>query len=268
MSGFLLAEMTWPEVAAARERAPLALVPVGSCEQHGPHLALQTDAVRAWEFTKRLAERLDPRAVVAPLIPVGVSEHHMAFPGTLTLDPITFQQVVYELVRSLYRHGWRRVFVVNGHGGNDAALGVLMTRLMADFPDLGAAWSGITAMAPDVVRTVKRTERTGHSCEVEASQAMYLAPHLVRADRLTAGQIRPEALNGNADGGKIHLAQRYERITANGALGDARYATSEAGREIVETALDRVQAFLERFLETPDGSPDDIAGPVRAGAEA
>src|SRR5690242_15451434 len=94
----MLHEMTWPQAARALARAEVAILPVGSTEQHGPHLRLATDTAIAGQLARRLAEHLAPRAVVAPPIPLGVSYHHMDFPGSLTLSPETLQAVLVEVV--------------------------------------------------------------------------------------------------------------------------------------------------------------------------
>ncbi|CAA9258267.1 MAG: Creatinine amidohydrolase [uncultured Chloroflexi bacterium] len=250
-SRVLLGEMTWPEVAAARERAPLALLPVGACEQHGPHMALETDTARAEEFCVLLAQRLAPRAVVAPCLPVGVSEHHMAFAGTLTLSAVTLQQVLYEVGESLYRQGWRRLFILNGHGGNEPAIGVATGRLQAALPDLRIAYSGITPVVPDVARQLAVSAVNGHACEIETSQTLYLRPHLVRPDRYEAGALLPTAdlpYAGQNGPGRVRFPQPFHLATANGALGDPRASTAEIGRELIERALDRLCEFLEAFL--------------------
>lgn len=249
----VLAEMSWPQVAEAQQHAPLAIVPVGSCEQHGMGLAVGTDAVRAWEFALRVADRLSPRAVLAPLLPIGVSEHHMGLPGTLTFDPVTFQQVVVEMVHSLHRQGWRKVFVLNGHGGNDAAVDIAVTRARREIADLSIAWSGITPLVGDLIADLDISDVYGHACEVETSQALYLAPALVHPDELAPGttaraDLGPAGELARATRG-VHFRQPYDRISKTGSLGDQTKATREIGERLVETALDRLAAFLSGFID-------------------
>ncbi|MDP2859742.1 MAG: creatininase family protein, partial [Bacillota bacterium] len=105
---FNLFDMSWPEVKAALDRIKVALIPTGSCEQHGPNGTFEVDAAIANEFTKRLAERTYPLTLAVPPVHFGVSSHHMRFPGTITLKPETFMQVCTDIVESLYRHGIRR----------------------------------------------------------------------------------------------------------------------------------------------------------------
>ncbi len=259
-----LSELTWPEAARTRSAAPLVIVPAGACEQHGPALALSTDTVRAEEVAVRLAQRLAPRALVSPAVPFGVSEHHMAFAGTISLGPLTYQQVVYEVVQSLYRHGWRHVFVLNGHGGNAAAITVALQRLQADYPDLLAAWAGITNVVRDVAKRLASSEITGHSCEIETSQVMALAPSLVRLDRLARGSASRAELGSlgalSRSGFDIQFPQPFHRLSASGALGDATRASEAAGTELIDQVVDRLAAFLNEFIAAtaPVEEPEPI----------
>ncbi|GAA1713733.1 creatininase family protein [Fodinicola feengrottensis] len=254
-----LADLTWPEIAALADRAPIAIVPLGACEQHGPGMAMRTDTTRAEVVADVVAQRLSPQVVVTPVIPVGVSEHHMAFPGTLTLSAVTLQQVVHELVDSLYRHGWRKVFVLTGHGGNNAAVEVAVSRLRADFPDLHIAWSGITAVVSDVVADLATSQVRGHSCEIETSQAMFVDPSLVFPERLERGSadladLDPAGQLSRAHPG-IHFPQAYDVLSRTGNLGDARQASLEAGERIIQTAVERIATFLGELANLPARLP-------------
>jgi len=126
---YVLTEMTWPEAKEAFQTATLAIVPIGAQEQHGPHLKMSCDAVLATEMARRLAERLYPHAVVTPTVNMGVSPHHLNFPGTITLHPETLIRLLRDIVRSLHRHGLRRFLFLNAHGGNQATLQVAATAL-------------------------------------------------------------------------------------------------------------------------------------------
>ncbi len=267
---YRLNKMTWPEIASARASAPLAIIPVGSCEQHGPALTLETDTVRADGFASILAERLSPLAVVTPTLSIGISEHHMGFPGTLTLAPSTFIAMVFDVVESLVRHGWRRIFVLTGHGGNDAALGVLTTRIQREIPELSFAWSGISPLITDLSTQNAQSRIKGHSCELETSQTLYLSPSSVRIDRLEEGASDLDKLSDIASLSRshkgVHYSLPYDRLSANGALGDPRLANIELGKLLIETAAERLTAFLFEFAQrnpAPKVAQIDQAGGVQ-----
>ena len=254
-----LADLTWPEIDELRSHAPVAIVPLGATEQHGHGMAQRTDTTRAEVVADLIARRMSPQVVVAPTIPVGMSEHHMAFPGTLTLSPVTLQQVVVELVQSLHRHGWRRIFVLTGHGGNNAAVDVAVSRLRAELTDTHIAWSGVTPVVADLVKEHSDSRVRGHSCEIETSQALYVDPDLVLPERLTIGSstlddLEPAGRLARSRPG-INFPQGYDSLSPTGNLGNPRLATTELGALLVDTVVDRICDFLAGLIGLPDRSP-------------
>jgi creatinine amidohydrolase len=251
-----LADMTWPQAQAALAAAEVVIVPTGSTEQHGPGMLLRTDTSMAAAVAARLAERLRPRALVTPPLPFGLSAHHMQFPGTLTLQPETFMSVLRDVLHSLSTHGARRVFLLNGHGGNQAALGLVAAQARQEL-NLPVATALYLSAAADVLR-----ERFGrayaHACEIEASVALAAAPDLVRTDALVAGaELAPPfrhavlAGGGAGAGAFVDAGFRMDELTANGALGDPRLASREAGEAVLQVVEDRLVEFLEDFMRAP-----------------
>jgi creatinine amidohydrolase len=253
-----LAKMTSPEAGAALVRSDVAIIPVGATEQHGPNLSLETDTAIAAGLARRIAEAVYPRAVVAPALPYGVSHHHMRFPGTMTISPDAFQAVLLDVARSLRRHGARRIFVVDGHAGNQGALDVLMTKLRFEH-GIRAAYLFYFTIAGDVIADGVKTERWGHACELETSLGLVLQPDIVHRESLTAGAVLPSPLPF-ADARSPHrlgVPLWFDEITGNGALGDARQASVEFGEAVATAVVARAAAFLERFMAL---EPDDDAG--------
>ncbi len=250
-----LAKMTSPQAGEALARAEVAIIPVGATEQHGPNLSLETDTAIATHLARRIAEAIAPNAVVTPPLPFGVSHHHMRFPGTLTLSPDTFQAVVLDLADSLRRHGVPRVFVVDGHAGNQGALDVLMTKLRFE-RGIPAAYLFYFTLVGDVIRAGVKTPRWGHACELEGSLGLALQPDIVHADGLRAGDILPPALP-YADPwqpDRLGVPLWFDEITANGALGDAREANPEFGESVAASIVERSAAFLRRFIAADMGA--------------
>ncbi len=242
--------MTWQDAKDALARAELAIIPTGSFEQHGPHMTFEVDSARAYAFGKLLAERLYPRVVLAPPIAFGVSYHHMAFPGTITLRPDTFQSIVYDVVWSLREHGIQQFLLVNGHGGNKPSLDVTAVRLRHEL-GVRVAWSSFTMLASEVKKARVKSEVTGHACEGETSQALYLAPHVVKRERITRGATKgyPYKLLGKGNNSGIVVPFTFDEITDNGALGDATLASAELGKELIDAALGKAVEFLTDFMD-------------------
>jgi creatinine amidohydrolase len=249
-----LGEMTTAEAAAAVTDSPVVIIPAGAFEQHGPGLPLATDQVRADAVVDRVAAGLGGRAVIGPPLPVGVSPHHLAFAGTVSLTSTTFAALVREYVDNLHRHGWRKVLVVTGHGGNNATLTTVAQDLLTTHPGLQFAWTPVTALAADLIAGMNTGEVHGHSGEAETAQMLVLAPHLVHRDRLAAGATSRTDLGPLAAlalrGGPPTLTVRYDRLSANGVLGDPRRATVEDGAAIVDAVVRRIVAFVEEWLTT------------------
>lgn len=244
---FILSEMTWPEAKEALAQARVALVPVGSFEQHGPNGTFEVDTGRAYGFGKLLAARMYPQAVLAPAVSIGVSYHHINFPGTITLRPETFMAVVYDVVWSLHQHGIEKFLILNGHGGNIPSLGVLIVKLREEL-GVKVAWTSFTSLGREVIQARVTSGSKGHACEGEMSQAMVLAPHTVRQEAFVPGEFKGYPYRHLGEGFNLAYAYRFDEITANGALGDATLASEELGREIIETALKYAVEFLQDFI--------------------
>lgn len=254
MNTFRLGEMTTEEAAAAVTESPLVLLPAGAFEQHGPGMPLATDLVRAEHVTQRVATELGRQAVIGPSLPVGVSPHHMNFAGTVTLTTTTFATVLREYVTSLYRHGWHRILVITGHGGNNATLTTVAQDLLTTHPELQFAWTPLTSLASDVVSEMDVSEVHGHSGEAETAQMLFHAAHLVHLDRLAPGTTRRTELDAagaaTLRSGPPKLTSPYDRLSRNGVLGDPRSATAEQGAAIVDAMVRRITDFATEWIKT------------------
>lgn len=252
-----LAWMTTEQAAEAVTASPVVLLPAGAFEQHGPGMPLATDTIRAEHVADLVAERVAAErgggAVIGPSLPVGVSPHHLAFAGTVTLTTTTFAAVVREYVDSLHRHGWRKILVVTGHGGNNATLTTVAQDLLTTHADLQFAWTPLTPLAADIVADIPVGEIHGHSGEAETAQMLHIAPHLVATERLVPGATALSRLDAVARlsrrPGHPTLTLRYDRLSPNGVLGDPTRATADVGAAIVETAVTRLTDYVATWLD-------------------
>jgi len=241
-----LSQMTWRDARTAFANARVALVPVGSTEQHGPHMTLDTDSAIAEAFARRLAAALGPDAILCPTIRIGMSEHHLAFAGSLTLRAPTLLGLIADVVESLAHHGLKRVILVNGHGGNQDALRLAAREAARDGTSEVAVvmWA---VLAADLIVERAATAFHSHACDIETSVALAIAPHVVLADRIEApSSVSAVALADPRS--RYDIPVTFEQWTTNGAIGDPGRATRELGEEIVALALSRAVEFARRFV--------------------
>jgi len=230
-----LAETTWTDVAGDGDGAgspgaadaDVALLPVGSTEQHGPHAPLGTDTLAAEAVAARGADAYDGEAVVAPAVPVGVSEEHRHFPGTLWVSPDTFRAYVRETVESLAHHGWDRVILVNGHGGNVDPLREVSARLTRDGVAYTVPFTWFDAVETDL--------GMGHAGPMETSLLLATRPDLVREGRLDGAAAGGTARWGEWEAG-VNLAYDSAEFSENGVVGDPREASEQHGEDFLGAA--------------------------------
>jgi len=241
-----LSEATWTDAADADTR--LALVPVGSTEQHGPHAPLGTDAYTAEAVTVAGADRHEretgERPVVAPAIPVGVAEEHRAFAGTLWVSPDTFRAYVRETAASLASHGFDRIVLVNGHGGNVDALREVAARITRDgdaytvpftwFEHVEGA-DGDTDGTDDTDDSDTAIPPMGHGGGRETALLRATRPDLVREDRIETAREGASDRWGEWVAG-VNLAYDTEEFSGNGVVGDPAEGDAETGERLLAAA--------------------------------
>ena len=231
-------------------RDAIVIVPVGAVEQHGQHLPVMVDARLATEVGLRSARKISlhgQAVVVTPTVWTGISEHHMDFGGTLSLDHSTFHAVIRCIVRSLVRHGFRRVCLLNGHGGNIAALTESVAELT---PALKIPLVSVTywKVARQEIRTLLQSQQDLlHACEAETSMMLAVEPTLVDREALgeAVGPDRPELADVVGEG--VVRWQALSARTRIGVIGDARTASADKGERLLEAISER---FAEVLLTT------------------
>jgi creatinine amidohydrolase len=183
---YLMEEMSWTDVRDALRNVQVAIIPIGSHEQHGPYLSENCDTILAQRFAGLVGNRMFPQVIVTPAVVFGVSFHHMTFPGTISFMPETLTCVLRDIVRSLTHHGLRKYLFLNGHGGNNATLN---TAAVSVGQELGVQIADVEfiQLAPQSVKKVA-SAAYGHSCELEVSEALYLAPEIVKKELLKIGR--------------------------------------------------------------------------------
>jgi creatinine amidohydrolase len=243
----LLAEMKWSEVAALSKDTPVVF-PVAALEQHGRHMPLFTDSLLCGEVVRRAQERLADRVLFAPLQWLGNSDHHLDFCGTLSAAPRTYLDLVGQLLENFISHGFRRLVIINGHGGNDVpgrqAVFELRQRhrhrrdlllLFATYWSLGGRpWE----VDPALVQ-----RQMGHACEWETSMMLRIRPELV-GDYAAAANV-PFAMGFEPAARGWITKDRSEP----GHIGDPRHATAAKGETLFRVFSDDVINLLQRVLD-------------------
>jgi creatinine amidohydrolase len=252
----LLQEMTWKEAETEIKETGVALIPVGSTEQHGYHMPLGSDTYCAFEVAKRTAQK--ERAIVAPAIPYGISHCHMSFPGTVTLRTETLYHMVMDICQSLYTHGVRKFILINGHGHNAPTLQTFMDEFKADrevelfllqwwiagFKLTQELWSSNPEDLPD-----------GHAADIEASAMLAIDANLVdmsKADKVLLGTLQESRIKFNKStsarliGYPVDLTtvSDFKQFTESGLIGGALDASKEKGEEVLEN----VSVFLAELV--------------------
>jgi creatinine amidohydrolase len=235
--------LTSADVAGA---AGVTLLPVGATEQHGPHLPLGTDWWLA-EAVAAGAARLAPGTDVAAALPYGVSPHHLGFPGTVTLRPRTFIDLLTDVCRSLADQG-RLPLVVNGHGGNRGAIEVAIAELGASGR---TAWAlSYFELLDDVVAEEfpDGHRHVGHACALETSLVTHLWPETVATDQIPAGTTPPAWPDPHLYGtDHVTTWRPFEAVNPTGVVGTPSLANAAAGRRLYETATRRVADAAARI---------------------
>jgi creatinine amidohydrolase len=238
-----LADEAWPDLGAYFDEESLAIVPVGSTEQHGPHLPEGTDHLIAEGLAREAADRTG--YLRTPTIDVGVSPHHKQFHGTMWVDPPVFRDYVESLTRNLAYHGVDRVVYVNAHGGNVEHLREVGRRLRDDGVIYAVEWMWDESI-PELVDDL--FEQNGpHGGPKETAMIQHLHPELVHDDRLAEARDGGLVDLRDADTVKHGARTFYDAIdnTDNGVLGDQTDATAEKGAELFAAASDQLVQLCE-----------------------
>lgn len=247
-----LSELSWPEVHEALNSGRRTVVfAAGSTEQHGMHLPLATDTLIGDALADRVAQQV-PDTLRGPTLPLGVSTHHMAFPGTLTIEDTTFKSVIHDYVQSLGAHGFDNVLVLPSHGGNFAPLRELRDETeghiggarfipytdLLQFVNVMSQVGGEDGFSPEVTGA--------HAGEAETSIILSLHQELVAMENAVAGYDKP--FDEKVTALLFQGSEGTKALSAHGVLGDPRPATAERGRRYLDALTDLLSTYFRTQL--------------------
>jgi creatinine amidohydrolase len=244
-------QLSWPHIKECAERGCVVILPIGVIEQHGHHLPVDTDAFIAQEIATEAARR-DPEILVGPTVHFGYTPSNKNFPGSISLSASTWTALIRDVVRSVERHGFTRIALLNGHGGQ-VSLSRATAAMLQDEDNISIVtlnWFGLVdkEMARLFAEEKLVGGRVGHAGAVETSMNLHLRPELSdQGPRVTnVCAATPEFVS--KVGGYVQTPR--EKLSASGVIGDPELASAEKGAELFELAVDRLCNFAREYRKS------------------
>ena len=248
-------ELTWPQVKEAAAARKVAVVPVATIEDHGLHLPIDTDVRLCTAVCDRAVAAAADRAVLVPPINHGYSPHHMDFPGPITIGAETFIRYGVDVCKSLARHGFERILIVNGHGSNTPFVDIIARLTVVETGALAAAvnyWAvpGVKAVA-ESLRESDAVGGMNHACEFETSAYLALRPDLVDMTQAVRELSHEPTANYWTDliagDGPLMMMEHWSSLSQSGVMGDPTKATAEKGERLLAAAADGIVALIDEL---------------------
>ncbi len=251
-------ELTWPEINEAVRLRKIPILPTGSVEQHGHHLALNVDHVCASAVATEAARLKPEYSLVLPPVTYGYVHHVMDFPGSLNIHFEHFIQYVLDICKSLAYHGFKKIVIVNGHGSNHPLVDLVSRRVIVetDASCVFCSWWQLLQVDPEFKNKWRDSIFPGgcsHACELETSMMLHLRPDCVRQEKIKSEIARTNKVGskfiwGDLFGkGPLGLLEWTSQYTETGVMGEAEKATAEKGRLVFEEASRQLAAFIEEY---------------------
>jgi creatinine amidohydrolase len=263
----IYADLTSEDIARIAP-GTVAVLPLAAIEQHGFHLPVVTDTAIATELGRRVEKALDSKVVLLPTLWAGSSHHHLAFKGTLSISSETYVRVLCDLLESLLAAGFRRIFLLNGHGGNQTPFAEALYRIGLQRPGAWIAAQSYWKLAAAELsaQDFMETPALSHACEYETSLMLALKPEKVRMER-AQGCVTPRnsAFYDPLGYGPsvVEVVETFDRMTPHGAMGSPELGTPEKGQRLLELITRKLTEFLCEFAEWAEPLKRELAGPAQ-----
>jgi creatinine amidohydrolase len=259
---YLYQHYTWVELKEVAARNPVVVVPVGSVEDHGPHLPLDTDNFLIWSICEEAARRAGGDILLMPLIPYGFETHHMDFPGTIDIHMEHMLHFVLDVTKSVARHGFTRILLADGHGSNMPILDLVARRTIIETEALCAPFLW-PSLALNDIRQVRESGRGGmsHACELETSVYLYLDQERVQMNKAVREMEQPASdyiWSDLLNPGPVRMMDIWTRFSKSGVNGDPTLATVEKGKIIFEAVVENFVKFAREFRGRQRGERVDL----------
>ena len=245
-------EVEWRKLRAdqLREHAradAIVIVPVAALEQHGPHLPVEVDTILGETIARQTASKAlacGQPTLVLPVIWTGLSEHHMSFGGTVSLDFPAFSMLIEGVVRSVVRHGFKRIVLLNAHGGNENALRTITDELTPKFGVPLVQFTYWYAAAAPIAKILEKQGGLQHACEAETAMMMAVRPELVAADRIGLAKSNATPSLSDVVGGGVYRWRTIASRSGSGVIGNPDAATPQKGERLFEAITDSLAKKL------------------------
>jgi creatinine amidohydrolase len=251
----LLENLTWPEVKQLKPASKIILFPLGSFEQHGHHLPLTTDTDIVTAVARGIEKQRPKKILCLPTLWPGHSTHHLFFPGTLSVKQMPYIKLVTDLCESIISMGGKKIFLLNGHGGNDVPLRAALRELKSDFKSvkgLKFVYASYWTLAAKTIREVRESELGGlnHACEMETSIMLHIHPDRVKMDRARRDGPKHKDIYRKSDmqyGRPVFFVNEFDEVTKTGVIGHPKLATAKKGEAFLKGIVSEVTDFVDHF---------------------
>lgn len=241
-------EMTAPELRATNHEQTLVMLPIAACEQHGPHLPTGTDTIICGAVVEGVEQRVGDSLLLLPTLWLGASHHHLPWGATLSAGMAAYTALLCEIVEPLVQDGYRRLLLLNGHGGNIDAMRVALQTLQPKYPHALLAAASYWSIAEQQIADLMQgpLKEVGHACEAETSLVMHLRGELVRESEISdASDYLPDEVDG------VYLCRDMAQRTRTGAAGCSHLGTPEKGAALYEAIVAQVTDAVGMLLAEP-----------------
>lgn len=247
---------TWLEIKDLVRKQPVVVLPVGSTEDHGHHLPLDVDTFLVSSVCDGAARLIPDEALLLPELPYGFEDHHMDFPGTITIRDDHLLDFVLDITRSVAHHGFRKILIVNGHGSNATILETAARRTVIE-TDVHCGMLNWWSMAQATLWDIGASDLQSHADEIETSVYRYLNDSAVQMDKAVRevklpvqkyywrGWIRGKGAS------PLRMMDQWSRISDTGVIGDATVATVEKGEQLFRAAAQELAGLISEFRTLP-----------------
>lgn len=243
--------LTSEETKKVNKKLPVVLL-LCATEQHGPHLPLSTDRLIGEHFLDEINQLMEKEVIILPIIPVGCSEHHMDFSGSLTFKHATFKALVKEMVESMIVHGFNNFLLLNSHGGNQGIGQVIIETLGNKYSDCKFSLITWWKIAGDELKKINKSGSggTGHAGEFETSLMLHIAPEMVREQSIKSlsNQQFDPLVGDMINAPQFSYFQTIKQISANGVVGSPSFSSKEQGEKISQIVTSKLVELIKSYL--------------------